>query len=267
MDDVKGFRPRPGSAKVNLGLICALQEECRHILHWGGWKSLRPHRGSTPSYGKEEGELRLRLVVSGMGGVRASTAVKELLEGFAPNWVICFGFAGALEESLRVGDLIWGKGVARWEEGRGLSPWRRLADAPSRLVPSRSDRFAFREGWLVSVDGLSSKKDVLGVAGPDSGPAVMEMETYSLSLALEPLGIPLGAIRAVSDESGLDAGAGVKRWMDDTLRLRPSMLIADLARHPLRINLVLKLSLRSRVASRSLALGLRAVLEAVKGCR
>ncbi len=264
MVDVKGFRSGPGPVEIGLGLICALEEECRYILDWGGWRGYR-QVGRNPMFEMRRGSLRLRLVVSGMGGVRAVSALRELLDGFRPDQLICFGFAGALDGSLRVGELIWGKGVAKWEEGRRLSPWRELAPAPAGMVAPRHGGSAPCEGHLVSVDAPTPKAAVRGLVGPAEAPAVMEMETYDLSLALEPLGIPLGALRAVSDESALDAGAAVRRWLDDTLRFRPSMLMADLARHPLRIGLLARLFLRSRAAARSLDMGLRALLRGMGG--
>jgi len=96
-------------------------------------------------------------------------------------------------------------------------------------------------------------------------PAVLEMETYGLSLALEALGIPLAALRCVSDERQLEAGPVVRRWVDDTLRLRASMLMEDLFRHPAKTGLLVKFFSRSRVASRSLAMGLRWALEGPEG--
>lgn len=247
-----------------MGLICALKEECRYMLGWGGWTG-PSHAGRSSLFERRTGPLRLRLLVCGMGGKRAVSGLRDLLEGFQPDGVICLGFAGALEGSLRVGDLVWGKEVAKWEDGRGLSPWRRLAPAPEGLVAEQDGRFGLREGYLVSVETLTLKAALRSFVTPALEPTVMEMETYSLSMALEPLGIPLGALRAVSDEAGFDAGKAVKGWMDDTLRLRPWMLVEDLARHPHRIGLLLRLFRRSRVAARSLEMGLRAVLSALKG--
>jgi len=262
------LRDAPGkgssvSGKVALGLVCAMKEECRCVLRWRGWRRVAyPPRG-VPVFERERGNLTLRLVIAGMGGNRAVRALGPLLHEFRPERVVCFGFGGSLVESLRVGDLVWGKAVARWEEGRGLSPYRPLASAPRAAWCH--ERPTLRQGYLVSVDGFVPKGAVARSLPPAWTPAVLEMETYGLSLALEALGIPLAVLRCVSDELELEAGPLVRRWVDDTLRLQASMLMEDLFRHPARTGLLVKLFRRSRLASRSLAMGLRWALEGPEG--
>ncbi len=242
-----------------LGLICALRQECRCLLAHGGWRRL-PAR--LPEWEHEERGAggRTRLVISGMGGKRAEAGLELLLEGFDPEAVISFGFGGALDPALRVGDLIWGKEVFRWEEGKGVSGELKLTAPSEALLEKASPPAHWRDGFLVSVEGFVPKARVRGALDSQLSPALLEMETYALAAALKKRGLPLLGLRAVSDEWGLEAGRVVGRWMDETLRVRPGKMLLDLFFHPWRAMYLCELMERSWVAARALGRAIPVVL-------
>jgi adenosylhomocysteine nucleosidase len=243
--------------RANLGLIAALLEECRFVLRWKGWAR---RSAENPTRLFEHRGLGLRLVISGMGGRRAKIGLETLLDSFHPETVVCFGFGGALDPSLRVGDLIWGREALLWEEGRGVSGRIALATPPERSMSRILPGTRWVGGSLVSVERFVNKSMVRQDLDPGCPPAVLEMETHALGEALLQRGIPLMGLRAVSDEWDFDPGPVVRKWVDDDLRIRAWRVISDVLRHPTRFALLIRLFQRSRVAAASLAEGIRALL-------
>jgi adenosylhomocysteine nucleosidase len=229
--------------KEHVGLVAALPQECRGVLSWPGWRK-----------SKEGGEIRileletegrlLRLAISGMGRRRALKALDELLDGVSPSWVISFGFAGALDSSLRVGDVLRVARVLGWS-----GPGQLLEGPPLYEPPGVT---WLETATMVSVPGFVSKGEVRRDLRGDLGPCLLDLE--SLALAEEALarGVRLLGVRAVSDELGLDLGPQVARWVDEDLRVRTSRLLLSTLKRPGDLLLMSRLWARSRVASRAL---------------
>lgn len=247
--------------KGELGLMAAMKEECRLVLKWDGWRRLETGSGLT-MYEREEREVRVRLVISGIGGARAMASLQTLLNGFSPRVVVSFGYGGALDPQLHVGDLVWGRQVFHWEEGRGgLTPGPDLACPPREILERPPGEVPWRMGCLVTADRLVEKERVSRQLEPQFAPATLDMETYALSKAMEDLGIPMIGLRAVSDELRLEISPIVSGWTDEALQIRASRITGDLLRHPGRIVFMIRLFRRSRMASRSLTKALRLLLD------
>jgi adenosylhomocysteine nucleosidase len=195
-----------------------------------------------------------------MGGKRAGAGLEILLGGFDPEAVISFGFGGALDPTLAVGDLVWGKEVLLWEEGRGVSSRLALAGLPAAFLAEHGSPIRSREGFLVSVEGFVPKARVRGALDARFSPALVEMETYALATALRKKGIPLMGLRAVSDEWDFDPAPLVRRWVDADIRVRPWRVVSNVVRHPTCLTVLFGLFQRSRRAAVSLAEGIRALL-------
>jgi hypothetical protein len=196
-----------------------------------------------------------------MGGARAAAGLEALLEGFHPEAVLSLGFGGALDASVGVGDLVWGRKVVGWCEEKG--PWGSLDLAhplqPESWAGGSGPRTAL--GFLVSVERPVDKARVRAHLAGAMGPSVLEMETHALARALQGTGIPLMGLRAVSDEWDFDPAPVVRGWMDDDLRVRPWKVMGDVLRHPGRVALLHGLYRRSRMAAASLARGIGALLD------
>ena len=236
-----------------IGLIAALKEECRDVLAWKGWRT--PNRKSgAPLYERSGKSAEIRLVVSGVGAMRAKKGLDRLLEGFDPERIVSFGFAGGIDPYLKPGDIVWSVRSFQWDDRTGALTDERTLRPPPDVVKTGTPQYTrYFEGAVISVDSLTPKERIREKTDAYLFPAIVDMETHALAAALENTGIPLISLRAVSDELGLEVGHPVGRWMDEELTVRPSRVFWDLLLHPSSIGVLLKLGRRARLASRSLA--------------
>ena len=244
-----------------IGLIAALKEECRDVLALKGWLS-SGRKSGMPLYERSDKDVEIRLVVSGVGAARAERALNRLLEGFAPERIVSFGFAGGIDPDLEPGDVVWSVRSFQWDNRIGtLRDERPLYPPPDAVSKTISKGAQYFDGAVISVDSLTPKERIRENTDTYLFPAVVDMETHALAEVLDGSSIPLISLRSVSDELGLEVGQLVGKWMDDDLNVKPSRALWDILTHPSRIGVLSKLARRSRLASRSLAEALRSIVE------
>lgn len=177
-------------------------------------------------------------IANGAGGERAAQAV-EVASRAGATKVCNIGFCGALDESLKIGDIFVATGVRA--HGR---------DFPA-LQPVAKARYL--EGVLESIDHVAGtareKRDLR-----QTGAMVVEMEAGGVAAKAAELGLPFYCIRAVSDLAGetfsCDFNHALRRdGQFDTVRLLTSAMRQPLSRFPE----LLRLRRRCATASKNLA--------------
>lgn len=161
----------------------------------------------------------------GVGPVAAAREARSLLSGAGkPRLLISTGFAGGLDPQLRVGDLV----VAR----NFSSP--DVCARAEALAGSMSLRLTF--GTLVTRDtAIESTADKLALAR-ETGALAVDMETAAVHEACVSAGVPMLALRAISDEATTPLPVPFDDWFDlERQRPRPWSLVKYLARHPQKI--------------------------------
>jgi adenosylhomocysteine nucleosidase len=123
------------------------------------------------------------LTANGAGWKRAAAAVDTAAPFFHPDAVISIGFCGALEEDLRVADLVIGTEIA--------DPHRRYAVLP--VVGSGP-----RRGVVCSIDHVARSAEEKRRLQA-SGSCVVEMEAAGAAGRAEALGLPFYCLKAVTD--------------------------------------------------------------------
>src|SRR5512144_345975 len=114
-----------------IGLIAAIPQESKALLRClKEWKHL--------SLGRFRG-IRFRLmdrdcllVTSGMGVKRAMDSTRTLLAAASPHLLVSFGIAGAVQDDLRIGDVVvagnnWLLKMNQLSESRALSSLSKAA--------------------------------------------------------------------------------------------------------------------------------------------
>lgn len=134
------------------------------------------------------------LTLSGMGAQRTQSAAKLMLRRGATA-LISWGYAGALQDRLSLGNLLLPKMLCS-ADGEALivtEDWHKY------LYRNLSERFTVHEEPLVetqTVLGTSLQKQALRVS---SGAIATDMESVALARFAREASIPVVAIRAVSD--------------------------------------------------------------------
>ena len=152
---------------------------------------------------------RARIVQGGMGPAKSARAAASVELG--PSRAVAIaGFCGALDPSLRPGDVV----VATEVRGPGGS--RPLPSSSMLLAALAALGIPARSGPIVSVDHLVSGNERLALA--DTGALAVDMESAWLAPASD--GRPLAVLRTVVDAAGHDlrthplatAAGGVKAY-------------------------------------------------------
>lgn len=124
------------------------------------------------------------LVANGAGPERAATAVSDqALAEFRPDAVVSTGFCGALDEELKIADVVVGTSVV----GAGQHSLR--------AVTSGSPH---RTGVICSI-GRVAQTAAEKARLHASGAIAVEMEAAGIAGSAEALGLPVYCVRAVTD--------------------------------------------------------------------
>lgn len=174
-------------------------------------------------------------IANGAGAERAFAAV---LVASRPSAVCNIGFCGALDESLKVGDIVVADKVR--DETR----------AYETLVPGAT-KTAHR-GAVASIrhiaQSAAEKRNLRS-----TGASIVEMEAAGVARAAEDLGLPFYCIRAVSDLAGEDFENDFNAALTPDGRFSTLRLIAGALGNPRkRFGELLRLQRRTAVASKNL---------------
>jgi adenosylhomocysteine nucleosidase len=183
-------------------------------LREGACGSLRAWRGSI-------GKVSVTVIHTGIGPAPAERAIRELLTHEKPRRVISAGFAGGLDPALRAGDTL-------------------SEDFPTTLIFSKA----------VPLETPAEKI----AAFRETGARIVDMETGTVGAACAAAGIPLTAVRAVSDTADEPLPVPFGVWFDTARqRARPLALVAHLLRHPSHIAPFARFVVRLRRVAEALA--------------
>jgi adenosylhomocysteine nucleosidase len=234
-----------------IGLVAALLRECRGILSWSGWKELKSGREGRV-FELRHGEKRITLLVAGMGPKRAKSSAKFLVEEFCPEVLVCVGFCGALDPSLRVGEVVEARELFIWRGPGRLDPGPRIV-GPALHRPLKA-------ATMVSCLEFVAKRKVSEDLQVSSFPGTVDLESSFVAEVAYREGKGFFAIKAVSDEAELDPSTRVNHWVDSELRIRPSRVLLSLLKRPTWLADAWRLFLRSKIASVNLGESLRDLL-------
>jgi adenosylhomocysteine nucleosidase len=172
------------------------------------------------------------LVQSGMGFRRAMDATYALLAGTSPQFLVSFGVAGAVKDDLQIGDVVVARVTCLLDKGfpsqfLGLASLSDAAQqAAARALQQRGARLFF--GTAITTRGSQAVPLQLEtMANP-----VLEMETAGIARVAAEQGIPLLALRAVSDGPQAPIPFDLEAMTDEDSNLQIGKLIKMALRHP-----------------------------------
>ena len=146
--------------------------------------------------------LSVLAVETGMGSANVAAALDWLLAGprfggvpYQPSLLIFAGFAGALTDSLRVGDIVLADEIVDAQGNRWQPTWPApLADGPWNPPLHR--------GRLVSVNRMAASVEEKRRLGSAHQAIAVEMESAIFAERCTRAGLPFACLRAISDEVG-----------------------------------------------------------------
>lgn len=219
--------------KKRVAIVAALEREVRPLVK--GWRaSDKEHDGRRFCF-FENGEVVL--VCGGIGAAAARRAAEAVIAIFAPKTIYSAGFAGALDQKLRVGDVVRPQAVINSGDG-------------SRVILGGG------EGTLVSFDAIASPGQKVKLRESYAAQAV-DMEAAAVARSAQLRGIEFAAIKVISDAADFEFPS-MERFVDAEGKFSEVRFAWFAASRPWLWPQVLRLAKNSRRASRSLCACLRA---------
>jgi adenosylhomocysteine nucleosidase len=136
------------------------------------------------------GTVRGRLGGTPVLGRAIGMGAKQLLRDDEARAVLCCGFSGALDPSLRAGDLVLATAV-RNEQGE-------VAAADAALRSAAAAALSVKQGEILSTSSVAATAEEKRALAA-SGALAVDMESWSVARAAQEAGIPWLALRAIVD--------------------------------------------------------------------
>jgi adenosylhomocysteine nucleosidase len=142
------------------------------------------------------GDTKVLICAGGMGPEKASACARALLQE-GVSTLLCVGAAGAVDESLKVGDLVIAEWVLPAEDNQAPIPCDADWIERARDLADRKG-FSVASGGLVSVSRpVTSPQDKARLARETNALAV-DMESAA---AAQAAGVPFLALRVITDDA------------------------------------------------------------------
>jgi adenosylhomocysteine nucleosidase len=165
---------------MKIAIIAALEREVRPLIR--RWKPRMIEQNSRRYRVYESGETAL--ICGGIGAEAARRATEAIIREVNPMRVISVGFAGALNRSLQVGDVLQPRTVINAVDG------------------VRTD-VGSGEGILLSASTVVGKEQKVRFAKAYDAGAV-DMEAAAVAQGAQARGVEFAALKAISDDASFD---------------------------------------------------------------
>ncbi|HOP39789.1 MAG TPA: phosphorylase [Geobacteraceae bacterium] len=250
--------------RKNIGIIVAMPEEARPIMRRFG--SCREERaGRFPVYYFTAGGRRIAMIRSGMGTNKATAATEQLIAVANPCVIISAGFGGAVRPGLDTGDVVIADQYLFLDKESpktaGTLENEPLLNALREPYPTRPFRIV--TGATVTTGGIIPKKSADHIIPREVTNPLLDMETSAVALVASRNGIPLVAVRAVSDPADEELLFSLDEITDRDLNISLIRVFLAIAKKPRILPQMLRLAKNAKRAGKNLALVVEQVAHVV----
>ncbi len=223
----------------------------------------RPHQRFPGAPGRARfcGEAWLPVLVleTGVGRAMARRALEWLFQPpalgnvpYRPKLVIAAGFAGALQEGYRVGDVLLATEVTDGAGNTWPVTW------PADLGPGEWSPPLHR-GRLLSLAELVGSPEEKARLGTEHRADAVDMESAAIARACHERGVPFGCVRVISDDVHTPLSEKLVAVLGGG-RVVPWRLLLAVARSPGLVKELWRLGKQTRFAGEQLARALGELL-------
>lgn len=160
----------------------------------------------------------VRVVHTGVGKAACVPAIRQFLANHSPSVLVSSGFAGALSDELKVGDLVIAENYTTPER------LERVRDALGTSA---------RTGVMATADAITDGADDRAELARRAGAVAVDMETAWIANACRAASVPVVALRVVSDTPAAPLPAPPHVLFDlDAQRTNYARLASHVAIHP-----------------------------------
>jgi adenosylhomocysteine nucleosidase len=193
---------------------------------------------------RHDPRLRVGVWLLGAMGAAAALSVKRMLIDTVPDLLISAGFAGGLQDGLRVGDLVLGQN-----------------QSDPKVVAALSLSERWHTGGVTTVEEILERAEDKKSLGEKTGCLAGDLETARIVEVCAEFGVPVLSVRCISDAVDDDLPVPAQILLDArTGRPNPLALFRYLIRHPASVSGFNKLLKNARIAQSELARGLEEIV-------
>ena len=192
-------------------------------------------------------DLGARAAAAGVGRARAEAAARSGIAHQNPRLVVSIGYCGALDPTLKTGDVLTADAV--------------LAPNGMRYT---TEPLGEPAGTLATVDGVLLTAAAKGELRQRTGAAIADMEAAGVAAACAVAGVPFAAVKVVTDAAGEDLPAGLGPFLTFAAAGGPRAALrcgGALLKRPALIGDLFGLARTSRRCSERLAVYLDSALQ------
>jgi nucleoside phosphorylase len=216
---------------IRTGIIAAMEREVRPLVR--NWKHRTIEHAGRRYRLYENGDSAL--ICGGIGSDAARRATEALIGQLNPGRVVSVGFAGALDRSMQVGDIVTPQLVINAAHG------------------ARTE-IGLGQGALVSSPSVADKEQKIRLAKA-YGAIAVDMEAAAVAQGAQARGIEFGAVKVISDAFDFNMPA-LDPFVAHDGTFRSARFAAYVALHPWLWKSTLTLAQNSSKASRALCAAL-----------
>ena len=204
------------------------------------------------------GEMAGRRVVvirSGPGRKAARRATEAAIDGHRPRWVISAGFAGALRPEVERGDIVL---ADRLMDGEGFCMDMDRTGVPAELSEGRR----VHVGPFLAVERIVCRPERKRELAQEHGALAVDMESLAVAEVCQRRGVPVLAVRAVTDRVDERLPRDVEHLMRQSSRAgQIGAALGAIMQRPGSINDMLRLRETANTCSDRLAKYLAKLIE------
>ncbi len=193
------------------------------------------------------------LTISAGGNADATRQGIESLIARGADRLVSFGIAGALDPSLKPGDLVIGAAVRTVQGDRLPVDQKWLAHLTTHLA-------AARIADVVGSTSIAATVAQKATLHRDTGAACVDQESHWVADAAHARHIPFIVLRAIADRAGDNLPPAVLVGLDQQGNPRTSAVIGALLRDPTQLPGLIRVAFQTRKALQSLLRGRAALL-------
>jgi adenosylhomocysteine nucleosidase len=186
-----------------IGLVFALSKEMSPLQAQFKGLGRLEEEGTLFHPGSMEGSPVV-LSIAGIGPERAKRATKRLLELFRIKTVMSLGYAGALREGIKTGELVIARNVLTgyWEKGAGGLTSYPCPPLLMRLCQKvvEENGIKVHVGDVLTVEGPIKRPEAKRQAGLLTGAVAVDMESAGVAVAAREAQVPFIALKVILDE-------------------------------------------------------------------
>ena len=229
-------------AHADIGIVCALPMELAPFFD--RCERVRSYSGGEFSFrgGRYDG-VRIAAVICGMGFANARRATQALVDAHTPAWILSAGFAGALRDGMKVGNIVMASSLAD-THGNELSVEMNAPSDPSR---------GLYVGRIVTVDSMVRTVAEKRALAARFDALAVDMESLAVAQVARDTKTRFVAVRSISDDLSEDLPPEVLAVTGSTGTTRLGAALTSIWKRPGSVKDMWRLREAAQVASDQLA--------------